>query len=73
MIAIDKLSYRLRLFDTPIIVYDQLEMVSASTQQELRKQVEGFLSKWRQNWEAKNLRQYIQLYSQSFVNGRMDL
>ncbi len=70
---IDKLSCRLRLFDTPIIVYDQLEMVSASKQQELRKQVEGFLSKWRQNWEAQNLRQYIQLYSRSFVNGRMDL
>ena len=70
---IDKLSPRLRLFDTPIIVYDQLEMVPTRQQEELQKEVEGFLSKWQKSWEAKNLREYIQLYSRSFVNGRMDL
>jgi murein L,D-transpeptidase YafK len=62
----------IRLYNTPIIIYDKLSTAAAKDQEALRVKILSFLEAWKKSWEAKDLNRFMNFYSPSFTNGDMD-
>jgi murein L,D-transpeptidase YafK len=58
----------IRLYDTPILVAEQLRLVPAEDQKKEASQVLEFLESWRAAWSSKNLPAYRRHYDSRFVN-----
>jgi murein L,D-transpeptidase YafK len=58
----------IRLYDTPILIYDAPKMTSVATLREQAKQAASFVDSWRVAWENKDHAAYAQKYDKNFVN-----
>jgi murein L,D-transpeptidase YafK/Tfp pilus assembly protein PilF len=67
-----ELSKMIRLYNTPIIIYDKLSTAAAKDQEALRVKILSFLEAWKKSWEAKDLNRFMNFYSPSFTNGDRD-
>ncbi|MDR2456129.1 MAG: L,D-transpeptidase family protein [Deltaproteobacteria bacterium] len=58
----------LRLFDTPILVEEDLRLQDASALKAEGRKVLDFVESWRLAWTGKDLASYGRMYDQGFVN-----
>ena len=57
-----------RLFDTPIIIYEELTMAPAEELANEGRAVREFIEEWSQAWATKNHQAYREKYAPEFVN-----
>jgi len=58
----------LKLFDTPIIIYESLNMSLVDDLHKEGQAVKSFLEEWRKAWSAKDHTAYRRKYAPDFVN-----
>lgn len=59
----NELAPLIHIQDTPIIVYNEVPLVSDEERGRTRKELSEFLEKWRQSWEGKQIEDYMGAYS----------
>jgi len=57
-----------RLYETPIIIYDKVRYRDVREINLEAARIKAFVEEWRQAWVRKNFRQYISMYSRDFVS-----
>ncbi len=68
-----KLSEKISLFETPIVVHEKISYVTRAEQETLRREVLQLLEGWEQSWEEKDVSRFIGFYASAFTSGKMDL
>ncbi|MDR2826910.1 MAG: L,D-transpeptidase family protein [Candidatus Adiutrix intracellularis] len=63
-----KLENLIKLFDTPIIIYETLLLAPVASLQQEAIKVREFVESWRRSWENKDHTAYQEKYSPDFVN-----
>ncbi|MBW2062021.1 MAG: L,D-transpeptidase family protein [Deltaproteobacteria bacterium] len=61
-----KLESIIRLHNTPLIIYDQIEYKNIRDIQREARQIKTFIETWRSAWERKDFKLYRSLYVQDF-------
>ena len=56
----------IKLYDTPIIVYDKISFADRAKLGETAARVRSFLEAWRKAWETKDFGRYKSCYAQDF-------
>ncbi|MDR1165402.1 MAG: L,D-transpeptidase family protein [Deltaproteobacteria bacterium] len=62
------LEERIGLYDTPILLYEELALASRESLAREARAVRAFVEKWRAAWAGKDLATYGSLYSANFAN-----
>ncbi len=70
---IAELAGAIKLYETPIIIHDQVSYMGRSSQNEQRQKILDLVYGWEESWENKDLNRFIGFYSASFINGDMDI
>ncbi|GHV57235.1 hypothetical protein FACS189460_3430 [Deltaproteobacteria bacterium] len=65
---IARLEDLLRLFDTPLITYENLALAPVEDLRREGLEIRAFLEEWRQAWSSKNQAAYREKYAPEFVN-----
>jgi len=68
-----KLSPYIGLIETPIVIYDTIEYVSVDSVKGKRDRFISYLTHWKQAWESKDMKNYINSYSPGFYYSGMNL
>jgi murein L,D-transpeptidase YafK len=68
-----KVSKYLFLNQTPICIYNKIKYESAANIQKKRDRMIGYLKEWKENWEKKNMNEYIGYYEKDFFYSGMNL
>ena len=58
----------LHLYDTPIVVYDQIAYKSIDEINSEAARIKAFVESWRISWEKKDLKSYKSKYSRDFIS-----
>lgn len=64
--VLEKISSYIKLHETPIIIYDQLEYISKEEHARRREGMKNFLESWKKSWESMDVDKYLSHYDQSF-------
>ncbi len=64
--VLEKISSYIKLRETPIIIYDQLEYISKDEHTRRREAMKNFLEGWKKSWESMDVEKYLSFYDQSF-------
>ncbi len=56
----------INLGKTPFIVEEKIDYLPEKKMIKIRKELVNFVEKWRSNWESKNTKKYLSLYSKRF-------
>jgi murein L,D-transpeptidase YafK len=70
---IEELSNLLTLNQTPLIIVPKIRYRTGAELNAEREDIQSFLSEWRSSWEARQIDQYISLYSARFRNGELGI
>ncbi len=70
--VIEKLQQYVRLQKTPLLIEPSIELIEASALQAEQQMLTAALESWRTAWEAKNIDNYINHYSNEFRSMNMD-
>jgi tetratricopeptide (TPR) repeat protein len=70
---IEELARVIKLYETPIVIYDSVSYVSQTAQENRRREILDLLSQWEDRWEAKDVEGFVGFYASSFKNGKMNL
>jgi len=57
-----------RLYETPIIIYDHIRYKDVQEINLEAARIKAFVEEWRRAWTQKNFRKYISMYSENFVS-----
>ncbi|MFN0315439.1 MAG: L,D-transpeptidase family protein [Burkholderiales bacterium] len=68
---LEVLSKQLDLGETPVVITDGIEWVSAPQLTDLRAKMYENIELWRRDWETRNVEAYLKHYSPSFEAGKM--
>jgi len=66
---IEDLARFITLHETPIVISPKLRMMDLRTLKEEAEFFERLITRWRQDWEEKDIRGYMSHYSRSFHSG----
>ena len=58
----------IRLYDTPIVIYDEIQEADARDLKALAAKVKDFIEKWRQAWAGKDFDAYESCYAEDFIS-----
>ncbi|MDR0882171.1 MAG: L,D-transpeptidase family protein [Candidatus Adiutrix sp.] len=58
----------IRLYDTPMVIYESLTLASLEDQKAEAEAIKSFVETWRRAWAAKDHQTYQSLYDPTFVN-----
>lgn len=64
--VIRELQEYIKLGETPILIFDQIEYITAEEHKRRRLEIASYLEEWRQSWESMNIDQYMTYYDPSF-------
>ena len=68
---IDELDSYIKLYDTPIIISEKIEMIDPEKQKKDARELEQIVESWRKAWEEKKIEGYISFYGSKFSsNGK---
>ena len=70
---LDRLSAKLQVGVTPIIISDQIEWVKPADTAVLRDKLAQHLENWRRDWESGNIDAYLKNYGRDFTSGNQGL
>jgi murein L,D-transpeptidase YafK len=62
------LENEIKLHETPILVYDQVEFASKEDLKKEAEDINNFVETWRQAWSTKDIPKYITYYDTDFYN-----
>lgn len=66
---LDRLSAKLQVGITPVIISDQIEWVKPADAAALRDRLAQQLESWRRDWESGNIDAYLKNYGRDFISG----
>ena len=69
---IEELANIVRLFDTPVIISQEIELVPEGQNEDQKINISGIIESWRSSWEEKNIDRYMSFYSKKFKSGWKD-
>ena len=69
---LDLLSKQLDLGETPVVITDRIEWVSAPQLTDLRAKMYENVELWRRDWETRDVDAYLKHYSASFEAGKLN-
>ena len=64
--VLEKISNYIKLDETPIIIYDQIDYITKEEHSRRRQSMQQFLESWKASWESKDLDKYLAFYDPSF-------
>lgn len=64
--VIKKLQEYIKLKETPILIFDQVNYITKSEHEQRRKEMSTFVENWRASWENQDLDKYMSFYDQDF-------
>lgn len=64
--VIKGLSDYIKLRETPILIFDQVNYISKDNHEKRRLELNSFVESWRQAWENQDLDSYMRFYDQDF-------
>ena len=70
---LDRLSAKLQVGITPVIISDGIEWVKPTDAEMLREKLAQHLENWRRDWESGNIEAYIRNYGRDFFSGNQSL
>lgn len=70
--VIKSLKNIIKLEQTPVLIFDNVQYLSKEKYQEQRKLFLGEFEKWRNAWEKQDIDTYIKYYADSFRNEEMN-
>lgn len=70
---LDRLSAKLQVGITPVIISDGIEWVKPTDAQIMREKLAQHLENWRRDWESGNVDAYLRNYGRDFSSGNQGL
>ncbi|MFN7728971.1 MAG: murein L,D-transpeptidase family protein [Bdellovibrio sp.] len=70
--VVKKLAQFVRLKETPIVIYDQVEDLKQEDYDLEQKKYLTFFEEWRKAWETQDADTYIKFYDETFQNNQMN-
>ncbi len=67
-----ELSQYIKLYETPIVVVNEIQNEDISELTGLTESIENFLFRWKKNWEGEDLDEYMSAYSKKFSSKSMN-
>ena len=64
--VLEKISSYIKLAETPIIIYDQIDYITKEEHSRRRLAMQQFLETWKSSWESKDLDKYLAFYDSTF-------
>ncbi len=64
--VIKKLADYIKLRETPILIFDQVNYLSKEEHEKRRLELNSFIEGWRQSWENNDLEKYMSYYDKDF-------
>ncbi len=64
--VLEKISSYIKLTETPIIIYDQIDYITKDEHSRRREAMQQFLENWKSAWESKDLEKYMSYYDDTF-------
>ena len=64
--VIKKLDDYIKLGETPLLIFDKVNYLSADEHEKRRKSLNSFIENWRQSWESNDLDKYMSFYDHDF-------
>ncbi len=68
---LELLSKQLDLGETPVVITDRVEWVTAPQLADLRAKMYENVERWRRDWETRNIEAYLKHYSTQFESGKL--
>lgn len=69
---IEELANIVTLFDTPVIITQEIELVPEGQNEEQKRNISHIIESWRNSWEIKDIDKYMSFYSKKFKSGWKD-
>ncbi len=69
---IEELSNIVSLFDTPVIISAEIELVPEGQNEAQKRIIADIVEEWRKSWEDKDIDKYMSFYSRKFKSGWKD-
>jgi len=63
----------IELHKTPVVILDEVQYRKTEYVERDKKETMEFLENWKNNWESKNLDDYINLYTKNFRHNKMNI
>jgi murein L,D-transpeptidase YafK len=70
--VVKKLDSIIRLKETPLVIYDQLDEVNDQEFEKERSKYLAFFEEWRKAWEQEDVDTYMKFYDETFKNAEMN-
>lgn len=64
--VIKKLGDYIKLRETPILIFDQVDYVSKEEHKKRQQELNTFIEEWRQAWESNDIEKYMSFYDKDF-------
>lgn len=64
--VLEKISGYIKLRETPIIIYDQLDYITKEEHTRRREVMASFLENWKNSWESMEIEKYLSFYDSTF-------
>lgn len=64
--VIQKISDYIKLGETPMIIYDQINYVAKAEHDSRRNEMTAFLKSWKESWESMDIDKYMSFYGEDF-------
>lgn len=64
--VIKKLGDYIKLRETPILIFDQVDYVSKDEHEKRRQELNAFIEEWRKAWESNDTEKYMSFYDKDF-------
>lgn len=64
--VLEKISTYIKLDETPMIIYDQVDYITKEEHSRRRESMRQFLEDWKSSWESKDVDKYLSFYDPSF-------
>ncbi len=64
--VLEKISSYIKLTETPIIIYDQIDYITKDEHSRRREAMQQFLESWKSAWESKDLEKHMSYYDATF-------
>ncbi|MGZ3774001.1 MAG: L,D-transpeptidase family protein [Pseudobdellovibrionaceae bacterium] len=64
--VIKKLDDYIKLRETPILIFDQVNYISKEEHEKRRQELNNFIEEWRKAWENNDLDKYMTFYDKDF-------
>lgn len=64
--VIRKLGEYIKLKETPILIFDQIEYITKEEHAKRRNQIKSFIESWKKSWESQDIESYMNYYDSSF-------